>query len=382
MKIKLFSFLLAVILQLTSYSQITTELIYPVVPIADNCHLLLDDTASTRIISKANFLAIKRLWTTQDICYNEPVDTLYIKKFDISFTSLDGRTKSIYYIEDGLMESEYQSSLMLARENLKPFTKIELNDIQYEQDGAFYQIAPVTYYIDSIVVPKVDSCWTVLDVPSGFNNAISQERLIHLIRDSLGINTCTKEREWSNDSLKILMMMGSNYFPTNGKFPSSRQFYLSPDSNNHQAIEAIKLLDDGDVVQFSATLYEQGKIYYKTRFIHLQIADSTPCTLTTDVTNIDMARFTEIINRIRKSTTYKKICFTDSTGSPVRFKLIFASRKYPAQLKSIRKGYITKSAWLYIRDLKDGDRLVMEGIHKVSTNGEKKYYDPFIITLE
>ena len=67
MKIKLFSFLLAVILQLTSYSQITTELIYPVVPIADNCHLLLDDTASTRIISKANFLAIKRLWTTQDM---------------------------------------------------------------------------------------------------------------------------------------------------------------------------------------------------------------------------------------------------------------------------------------------------------------------------
>ena len=135
-------------------------------------------------------------------------------------------------------------------------------------------------------------------------------------------------------------------------------------------------------MQFSATLYEKGKIYYKTRFTHLQIADSTPCTLTTDVTNIDMARFTEIINRIRKSTTYKKICFTDSTGSPVRFKLIFASRKYPAQLKSIRKGYITKSAWLYIRDLKDGDRLVMEGIHKVSTNGEKKYYDPFIITLE
>ena len=81
-------------------AQTKEVLVYPVVPIADECHFLFNDTTSVRTISKQDFLELKQLWTTNDTCVEMVDDTLRIKHFSISFRSLSSKGNSVFYVDD------------------------------------------------------------------------------------------------------------------------------------------------------------------------------------------------------------------------------------------------------------------------------------------
>lgn len=51
----------AVTIQLNA--QVKAELIYPVVPIADTCRYVFDDTSTNRVISKNKFLQLDKLYS-------------------------------------------------------------------------------------------------------------------------------------------------------------------------------------------------------------------------------------------------------------------------------------------------------------------------------
>jgi hypothetical protein len=125
----------------------------------DECHFLFNDTTSVRTISKQDFLELKQLWTTNDTCVGMVDDTLRIKYFGISFRSLSSKGNSVFYVDDGKLNSEYQSAMVYSRKNLAAYTRVDIAEMQYEKNGAMYQIAPVTFYIDSIIRAQEDSCW-------------------------------------------------------------------------------------------------------------------------------------------------------------------------------------------------------------------------------
>ncbi len=56
-----FSFILLPLLYIKTEAHVKAKLVYPIIPIEDNCHFVFDDTTSTYVLSKKEFLQLNKL---------------------------------------------------------------------------------------------------------------------------------------------------------------------------------------------------------------------------------------------------------------------------------------------------------------------------------
>ena len=381
------SFLLVCIV---SAAQTKEELIYPVVPIADECHFLFNDTTSVRTISKQDFLELKQLWTTNDTCVGMVDDTLRIKYFGISFRSLSSKGNSVFYVDDGKLNSEYQSAMVYSRKNLAAYTRVDIAEMQYEKNGAMYQIAPVTFYIDSIIRAQEDSCWYLFPIAASsfdsqiaYQNTLSNDRLSTLIKDSMGVNTCLNQCEWPDASVQVeIVISKSNQEITYGSnLPQFERYYLHPDSTNHRALDAIALLQDGDMVIFYQTLYQKNSTFYKTRSYYFYIESEFPCAKTKRIDTMTNSSMTQLVQYLRSIDTYEKICFENAKGKSVPFVVLYSNTTGMTIYKPQYKGYLDQATWVGIKALKKGDKLIVKNVPAIDTSALQALPTPFVIIV-
>ena len=105
-------------------AQTTEELVYPVIPIADNCHFAFDDQDSIKIISVEDFQEIDSVWTTFNACLGHKEYRQNAASFTIRFKSLNNENGPDFFVQDGYLKTEYQSSLVYNIKNLQPYEHI------------------------------------------------------------------------------------------------------------------------------------------------------------------------------------------------------------------------------------------------------------------
>lgn len=346
-------------------SQTSQKLVYPVVPIADECHKALDNSDSIIVMSRADFLQLDSLWTTLNTCYNYTADTLWIKQFEIAFGGIMNDGKASFLVQDGNLKNEYLSSLLDARKNIKSYDHIHIKNMQYEQYGGMYQVADIHIAIDSLVVPELDTCWRYFPVaPSGprANIHISKNQLTALLRDSMGYDRCSKTKRWPNDSLKVHMWYNAprslmEHYTIN---VFTNDFELTDTTNMEPIIARLNNLDYGDVVAFRRSVYVSGNSYRYTPEYRFTITDRKPCSSTFDLQSADSTALYSLIDSIRNGMLDSDFCIVNSSGHPITFRVVTVPQEGAAAILSVSNGRLNKSVISHIQKLKTGDKILLE----------------------
>ncbi len=264
--------LLSILLfSLLVHAQVEQELVYPVVPIADKCHTAFDDTTSIRIMSKVQFESLGGIWIANNNCLGYPLDTQYAASFNTLFIPLNtiGGGQPVF-VHDGDMNNEY-TGIKEKKSSVKPFTKVHFTDIQFEKDGAMYQVPNFTVFIDSIVVPELDTCWQYFPMnPVGEFSTIdiTKEKLKKLLTDSFGYTKCNNTAEWPDTSVSIKMTLApraiSQGMSVNVFIDTYRVNTLYDFT---KAFKQIDSLGDGDNIIFRKEIYlKNGKYFYSPEY--------------------------------------------------------------------------------------------------------------------
>lgn len=386
---KSYLFLLLTCISPLLYAQVKEELIYPVVPIADDCFYVFDDTSRHRIIPREDFLKIDKLYTTFNSCFGESVDTLFFNEYSVVFQSFDGTVNGMYYVVDGKLQSEYQSSLAYAVNRIKPYTTVLFSEIQYEKDGAKYQVAPFYYTIDSVVTVKQDTCWRFFpNVPEKelYSITIKKQDLKSLIIDSFGYNACTQKVEWIDtlDKAEVMTFSGDmkyGHYTPGQVIPS---FQIHNKSNLDGLLAHIDTLRSEDLVDFRKLVYIKNGKYQSTPMYRFQIADDPRCygMLDAEIPNLDS--FEYYINELIKVERLDFPCLVNSQGALLQFDLkTYDSKKekYSA-LSTSENGKMNRYMLFLLSKLSSEDEVIIENIKEINTSTNKKSnYKPIVITL-
>lgn len=370
-------------------AQTKEELIYPVVPIADECHYVFDDTSRHRIILREDFLQVDKLYSTFNSCFGELVDTLFFTEFSVVLQSFDGSINGMYDVVDGKIHSEYQSSLANAVNRIQPYTNVIFSEIKYEKDGAKYQVAPFSITIDSVVKVEEDTCWQFfpnLHEEELYSISIKKEDLKTLIRDSFGYNSCTQKVEWIDTLAKALVMsfsadMRFGRYTPGAVIPS---FEVHNKSNLEGLLTCIDSLRAEDLVDFSKLVYLKNGRYHSTPMYRFQISDDPRCYGTLNAEEPTLDSFKYYINELLQLERLDFPCLTNSQGELLRFDLkvyTAATGKY-SNTDSSKNGKMTRYMLHLLAKLSAGDKITIENIATVKDYENKKSnYKSIVITL-
>lgn len=348
----------AVTIQLNA--QVKAELIYPVVPIADTCRYVFDDTFTNRVISKNKFLQLDKLYSAYNFCFDEQTDTIFFSEFSVTFVNLLGEGNVFFTVYDGRLQNEYQSSLVSAIKNIKSYTKVVFTDIHHEKDGAKYQVAPFSLTIDSLVIPQKDTCWRLFPAEPGFGVQIEKDKLIQWLSDSFGYNTCTKRQEWVDTSSPVTILPtreqrinGQDYH-----IYSSKSFNLTSSSSISELIDTIESFQIGDRVDYRTRVYIKNGEYHYAEWYIFQIMEEVPCYSTFDFRKDSLDKLQQLINKVRKQENYSPICFAD-LDTITAYSFTFIEPQKPPYMISTPKERMSYSVWKAIRNLEVGDQILL-----------------------
>jgi hypothetical protein len=377
-----FLFLLTVF-YISVFSQATEELIYPVVPIADECHYAFDNNDSIQIISIADFQKIDSIWTTFNACLGYKEDRQNAASFTIRFKPLGNENGQDFFVNDGYLKTEYQSSLVYNIENLKPHEHIFFTEIHYERGGAMYQVPDVHMVIDSIVILELDTCWQYFPMGPAWDLSIPKDQFIKLLTDSFGYNTCTNTIEWHDTNVKISMTLTPSYV-INAKLKTMYldNFRVHNKSDMTEALLKIRELNNGDKVDFREAVYiKNGAYQYSKRYL-ITLKEKLEClySFNLDVDNTSVLK--SMIDSVRAQDSYTPICLHSSTNN-VRYKIIYVPKDSPPTITSSSEEKMSYRMWVNLKKLSSGEKIIIEGIKSIDPlEGNTTTYKPIIIVID
>lgn len=248
-------------------AQVVAELVYPVIPIRDDCHFVFDDSSSVRVIKKADFQQIDRLWFTKDFCFNNQNDTVYIKKFELVTENLGGQIDGFYTVPDGYLQGVYLSVLFAKIRNIKSFTRLHIQNAQFENNGAMHQVPNFTIVIDSIVEVDFDSCFDLFSIPWREEILISKDSFLIVSDKHFCLDNCTLKSYWPEQAYTFLQITKFKKYinPRANTYVSGPSFQLSSNSLNAEYSEILAKLEENDLVVIEPMIYQKGGVLYKTR---------------------------------------------------------------------------------------------------------------------
>jgi hypothetical protein len=368
------------------FGQVTEELTYPVVPIADECHQILDISDSIIVMSKEAFLKMDSLWTTFNTCYNYTDDTLWIKQFEIVFAGIMNDGKSSFLVSDGNLKNEYLSSLLDARKHIEPFDHIHIKNVQFEQYGGMYQVDDLHVVIDSLVVPRLDTCWQYFPVaPTGERKHISITKNIftNYLNDSFGYNTCAKKQAWPDTTMKVEMWIAPRSLVGHYTVNSFINDYkINNRSDLSRPLKEISSLKYGDIIAFRRAHYLKDNKYYYTPEYRFHINDREECSTSFNVEIQDTVSLAKHFEAIRKDKFKGALCFENAEGKPINFQLVLVPENGVVAMLSSSGGTFTAQMINQLKTLKSGDRVILEGLNADDPYKNKKSnYKSIAITL-
>lgn len=257
-------------------AQIVAELVYPVIPIRDDCHFVFDDTTTVRVISKADFQQIDRLWHTKDFCYNLKTDTVYYTEYEIVFENVLGVPNGLFDVNNGRLKSENQNYLNNAVKNLESYTKVHIQNAQFENDGAMHQVPNFTFIIDSVIHPEEDTCFAYFSIPWKDEILITKDSLLRLFTNSFCRDKCTNTSYWPNKTNYPLVQIASYISYSNPRantYEPGLAFAIEKMEIRKENLEVLSQLKPNDLVVIGPLLHQKENKLYTVKEWRFKITD-------------------------------------------------------------------------------------------------------------
>lgn len=270
-----FAFLFALLCYIGAISKTKEELVYPVIPIRDDCHFVFDDTTSVRVVKRDAFLELDRLWHTEDFCFAQKMDTTFYAEFEVVFEDVLGQAYGWFGIHDGHLQSEYQSALNDARRLVKSFSKVHIQNAKFENNGALHQVPNFTLVIDSIVEAEYDLCFSLFSIPYQNEVLLSKDSILRLFKDKFCVNSCTQKRYWPDTASSVQVTLApfdtrSNSYTYTRLLPS---FVIDSYPLTDEDIGIFSQLKSKALVQVEPMIYRKGGSYLKVKGWRFKIID-------------------------------------------------------------------------------------------------------------
>jgi hypothetical protein len=368
------------------FGQVTEELIYPVVPIADECHYAFDNNDSIQVISMADFQKIDSIWTTFNACLGYKEDRQNAASFTIRFKPLDNENGPDFFVNDGYLKTEYQSSLVYNIENLQPYEHIFFTEIHYERGGAMYQVPDVHMVIDSLVILELDTCWQYFPMdPAGPMEPINitKERFISLLTDSFGYNRCENKVQWLDTSVKVNMWIAPRSLIDHYSINSFINDYTINDSSDvSRPIQEIRALNYADIIALRRCIYQKNNKYYYASEYRFNITDPPICESTFSLINPDLDSLTSLFSNVQKGETEIVPCFVNENGNPLSFSLVLEPKVGSTSATGSSDGTISTNIITLLQKLHSGDTIFIGDLQNTNPYENKKSnYKSIVITL-
>ena len=360
--------------------QVKSELVWPVVPIAEKCMVAFDDTSTMRVVSLKDFQKISRVWMTQNNCVGEEVDTIYASSFTVMFSSLRG-TNSFYTATDGRLDNEYLNSMTDAVKNCKKSTKIFFNQVQYEKEGVFYQIPGFVLVIDSLVNPIKDTCWRVLPLGSCFYT-LTKDSIINLLQNHLAYNRCTGEQGWVDTSLQARSTLWPYRTYANMMGISSKVFDINNKKELSELIDSIKAAKNGYRLDIEPLVYEKDKKMYLSSRLSIEIDEKMDCyhLFDRDSSNVTLSKIE--LQTFKKLWVQKNYCEKNTSVVEVlSAKIVFAPLNGNASMIRIGSSTLPTRYFESLQRLRPGDRVRFQNI-KITVDGQQHFIKSVVFTLK
>ena len=368
------------------FGQVAEELIYPVVPIADECHYAFDNNDSIQVISMADFQKIDSIWTTFNACLGYKEDRQNAASFTIRFKPLGNENGTDFFVNDGYLKTEYQSSLVYNIENLQPYEHIFFTEIHYERGGAMYQVPDVHMVIDSLVILELDTCWQYFPMdPAGPMEPINitKERFISLLTDSFGYNRCENKVQWLDTSVKVNMWIAPRSLIDHYSINSFINDYTINDSSDvSRPIQEIRALNYADIIALRRCIYQKNNKYYYASEYRFNITDPPICESTFSLINPDLDSLTSLFSNVQKGETEIVPCFVNENGNPLSFSLVLEPKVGSTSATGSSDGTISTNIIMLLQKLHSGDTISIGNLQNTNPYENKKSnYKLIVITL-
>jgi hypothetical protein len=373
------------LISFNAFAQTKEELVYPLVPIEDLCHFAFDDTTTLHIVSKSDFQKLDRIWYTKNSCYGFEVDTVFAKTFEVIFEDVLGNKNAFFTVVDGHLQSEYQSSLVSTIKQIKSFTKVHFQNVQYEKDEVHYQTQGFTIAIDSIVKPIDDECWAVFPIRNTFNQNISKTKILSLMQDSLGFNMCTKKLDWIDPNYTLEIYIAPLTRVNNQNVNAFMHvFSIAPKTNLDTISYVINRLRDGDLILCKPIVYQKNGAYYKTSEYRFKIEEQYDCFIELNLDSLKDSISLETIKSITTADVTKPTCLISSLNAQITsFKFIaLAANSATPTLISVKGNQLNRTIVRQLKTLEKGDRIIIESITGITSHGTKVNLVPKVFTLK
>ena len=368
------------------FGQVTEELIYPVVPIADECHYAFDNNDSIQVISMADFQKIDSIWTTFNTCLGYKEDRQNAASFTIRFKPLDNENGPDFFVNDGYLKTEYQSSLVYNIKNLKPYEHIFFTEIQYERGGAMYQVPDVHMVIDSLVILELDTCWQYFPMdPAGPMKPINitKESFINLLTDSFGYNRCDSKVQWLDTSVKVNMWIAPRSLIDHYSINSFiNEYTINDRSDLSRPIQEVKALNYADIIALRRSIYQKNNKYHYASEYRFNITDPPICESTFGLINPDLDSLTSLFSNVQKGETEVVPCFVNENGNPLSFSLVLKPKVGSTSATGSSDGTISPNIIVLLQKLHSGDTISIGNLQNTNPYENKKSnYKLIVITL-
>jgi hypothetical protein len=370
----------------STFGQVTEELIYPVVPIADECHYAFDNNDSIQVISMADFQKIDSIWTTFNTCIDYEESRQNAASFTIKFKPLGNENGPNFLVHDGYLKTEYQSSLVYNIKNLQPYEHIFFADIQYERGGAMYQVPDVHMVIDSLVILELDTCWQYFPMdPAGPMEPINitKESFIRILTDSFGYNRCESKVQWLDTSVKVNMWIAPRSLDYHYSINSFINDYTINDSSDlSRPIQEVKALNYADIIALRRSIYQKNNKYYYASEYRFNITDPPICESTFSLINPDLDSLTSLFSNVQKGEIETVPCFVNENGNPLSFSLVLEPKIGSASSSGSSDGTVSPNIITLLQKLHSGDTIFIGDLQNTNPYENKKSnYKSIVITL-
>jgi len=367
-------------------AQTTEELVYPIIPIEDNCHFAFDHHDSIQIISVEDFQKIDSIWTTFNTCMNYEENRQNAASFTIRFKPLSNENGPDFFVNDGYLKTEYQSSLVYNIKNLQPYEHIFFTEIQYERGGAMYQVPDVHVVIDSLVIPELDTCWQYFPMdPAGPMKPINitKENFISIFTDSFGYNRCDSKVQWLDTSVTVNMWIVPRSLVDHYSINSFINDYtINNSSNLSRPIQEIRALNYADIIALRRSIYQKNNKYYYASEYRFNITDPPICESTFSLINPDLDSLTSLFSKVQKGKIETVPCFVNENGNPLSFSLVLEPKVGSNSATGSSDGTISPAIIILLKKLHSGDTIFIGNLQNTNPYENKKSnYKSIIITL-
>lgn len=362
------------------FAQVVEEIQYPLIAIEDDCHSAYDSFADTIVISKEEFVRLSGIWSARDSCFQIETDTQFAVSFNTLFKTLETLgSGSPIFVNDGNLNNEY-TGIREAKISVKPYSTVQLSDIRFERGGALYEVSDLTIIIDSLVLPQKDKCWQLFPFSSSYKMVTKQE-LISLLSDSLGYNNCKQRVEWLDSNIRARLTIAPIYFEKNQQWNTFLDTYsVNNQSDMSEIIDKINTLSYADQLYFDKMIYTKKNEYRYAEGYRFSIQEKVKCTNTYDVNGDRFLDLENMIDSFRNQQKYSSTICLMEDGNTVSFKILAIPKEGSATLFTSVNGQLNYRIWQYLRQLKTGDKVIIESI-KSNDLSKNSNYEPIMITV-